>query len=250
MTARLAVVTGGNKGIGRACARRLLEDGHRVVITGRDAGACERTVAELSDLGDIDAAVFDVTDGGAVDEHLGALDVDVLVANAGISLSAPLHRTSLDDWERVMRVNATGVFLSTRAVLPGMRERDHGRVITVASVASHHGVKYGTAYAASKHAVLGFTRSVAVELLGSGVTANCVCPGFVDTAMADRSAATISDATGRSEDEARSILAHMNAHGRLVQPEEVAEAVAFLASDAASSVNGQSLILDGGGIQQ
>ncbi|HEX2026557.1 MAG TPA: SDR family NAD(P)-dependent oxidoreductase [Nitriliruptorales bacterium] len=250
MTARLVVITGGSKGIGKACAERFLRDGHRVVITGRDRPALQQARQDLDDLGEIDTLVFDVGDEPAVARHLAPLAADVLVANAGIALSAPLHRTSHEDWERVLRVNATGVFLTAQALLPGMRERGWGRLVTVASVAAHHGVRYAAAYTASKHAAVGFTRAVATELVGTGVTANAVCPGFVDTPMTDRSVATVVSATGRSPHEARTTLERMNAHGRLIEPAEVAAAVAFLASDAAGSVNGQSLVIDGGGLQR
>ena len=250
MTERLAVVTGGNKGIGRSCAARLLTEGYRVIVTGRDQEALDGTVAELEGSGGIEARRFDVTDEEAVAEAFADLDVDVLVANAGVAFSQPLERTDLDDWRWVLDVNVTGVFLCARAVIAGMRERDHGRVIAVASVASHHGLRYGTAYAASKHGVLGFIRALATEVAGSGVTANAVCPAFVDTPMTDRSVANIAEKTGRSEEESRRALERMSPLDRLVTPEEVAAAVAYLASDAAAPVNGQSIILDGGGVQQ
>jgi NAD(P)-dependent dehydrogenase (short-subunit alcohol dehydrogenase family) len=247
---RLAVVTGGNKGIGRACAERLLRDGHRLVVTGRDEAALKQTAEDLGHLGDVTPLAFDIADEGAVRDHLESLAVDVLVASAGIAHSAPLHRTTLEEWNRVLSVNATGVFLAARAVLPRMRERDWGRVVTVASVAGHQGVRYGSAYAASKHAAVGLTRSIATEVAGTGVTANSVCPAFVDTAMTDQSVERIVGATGRGEAEARAALEQMSPLGRLVRPDEVAAAVAYLASDAAAAVNGQSIILDGGGIQQ
>lgn len=250
MTARVVVITGGSKGIGRACAERFLRDGHRVVITGRNRAALQRARQDLADLGQIEMLAFDVADESAVARHLAPLAADVLVANAGIALSAPLHRTSLEDWQRVLQVNATGVFLTARALLPGMRERGWGRLVTVASVAGHHGVRYAAAYTASKHAVVGFTRAVATELVATGVTANAVCPGFVDTPMTDRSVASVVSATGRTPEAARAALERMNAHGRLIEPAEVAAAVAFLASDAAGSVNGQSLVIDGGGLQR
>lgn len=250
MTDRLAVVTGGNKGIGRGCARHLLRAGHRVVVTGRDEEALDATVTELGSLGEIEARAFDVTDEEAVADALGDLEVDVLVNNAGVAFSQPLHRTTLEDWRWVQEVNVTGVFLCTREVISGMRERHHGRIITVASVASHHGVKYGSAYNASKHGVLGFTRGIATEYAGTGVTVNAVCPAFVETEMTERSVATIVDKTGMSEEQARASLENMTPLGRLITVDEVAAAVTYLASDEAASVNGQSIILDGGGVQK
>ena len=242
---RTALVTGGNKGIGRACAQRLAADGHRVLITGRDRDALDRVAKEVDG---VEPLAFDVTD-----EHGWTaldVDVDILVANAGIAHSAPLHSTSVDDWRRIYEVNATGVFLACRALLPGMRERGWGRIVAVASVASHRGVRYGTAYAASKHAVLGLSRSIAVEVAGTGITANSVCPGFVATEMTERSVARIVETPGRGEDEARAAIESLQPLGRLVEPAEVADAVAFLAGDGAAAINGQSVILDGGGIQQ
>jgi NAD(P)-dependent dehydrogenase (short-subunit alcohol dehydrogenase family) len=244
MTTRTVLVTGGNKGIGRACAERFWRDGHRVVVTGRDEAALKEVAAACDG---VEPRAFDVTDA---DAWAGLdLDVDVLVANAGIAFSAPLHRTSVDDWNRVLAINASGVFLGAHAVVPGMRARGWGRLVVVASVAGHHGVRYGTAYSASKHAAIGLTRSVATEVAGTGVTANAVCPGFVATEMTERSVATIVDSTGRSEDEARQILEQMQPISRLVEPAEVAAAVAYHASDEAAAVTGQSSIIHGGGVQ-
>ena len=242
---KTVLVTGGNKGIGRACAERFAADGHRVIVTGRDQAALEAVAAEVAG---VEARAFDVSDEAAWADL--DLPVDVLVANAGIATTAPLHKTSLEDWRRTYEVNATGVFLGARAVVPGMRERGWGRIVAVASVASHHGVRYGSAYSASKHAVLGLMRSIAVEVAGSGITANSVCPGFVATEMAERSVDRIVTTTGRPEGEARAVLENMQPLGRLIEPAEVADAVAFFASAAAAAVNGQSMILDGGGVQQ
>lgn len=242
---KTVLVTGGNKGIGRACAERFAAGGDRVIVCGRDEAALAAVAREVPG---VEIRAFDVSD----EQAWADLDVavDVLVANAGVASTAPLHKTTLDEWRRTYEVNVTGVFLGARAVLPGMRERGWGRIVAVASVASHRGVRYGSAYSASKHAVLGLMRSIAVEAAGSRITANSVCPGFVDTAMADRSVDRIVSTTGRAETEARAILENMQPLGRLVRPDEVADAVAFFASDAAAAINGQSMILDGGGVQQ
>jgi NAD(P)-dependent dehydrogenase (short-subunit alcohol dehydrogenase family) len=224
---RVVVVTGGKRGIGAAISARFAAAGD--------------TVHALS------SADCDVTDEARVAEVLGGLAVDVLVNNAGVSDSAPVKRTTLAQWRAQMDVNALGAFLCTRAVLPGMAERGHGRIVTVASVASHHGSRYTAAYTASKHAVLGFTRAVAAEVAGTGVTANAVCPAYVRSDMTDRTIAAIEARTGRDGEAA---LATMAPLGRLVEPEEVAFAVAFFAAPEAGAINGQSLILDGGGVQQ
>ena len=239
------MVTGGGKGIGRAVAERLVADGFRVTVLGRDEAALAATVAAAPD--HLAAATCDVGDEASVVRTFAALgDVDVLVNNAGISSSAPTGRITTADWDHAIRVNATGAFLCTRAVIDGMRARGWGRLVTVASVASHHGAPYIGAYAASKHAVLGFTRSVAAELRRSGVTANCVCPGYVRTEMTDRTIANIVGRTGRDAGETERAL--NGALGRLIECDEVAGAVAFLVSDAAAAINGQSLVLDGGEI--
>ncbi len=151
--------------------------------------------------------------------------VDVLVNNAGVSASAPVGKTTLEDWRTQIDVNATGAFLCTRAVLDGMRERDRGRIVTVASLASHVGSKYTSGYTASKHAALGLMRAVAAEVAGSGVTANAVCPAYVRSDMTDATVANIEARTGRDGEAA---LAAMTPLGRLIEPEEVAFAVALL----------------------
>jgi NAD(P)-dependent dehydrogenase (short-subunit alcohol dehydrogenase family) len=175
--------------------------------------------------------------------------VDVLVNNAGVSTSAPLPRSTLADWHTQLEVNATGAFLCTRAVLPGMRQRGTGRIVTVASTAGHVGYRYTAGYAASKHAAVGLMRAVAAEVAGTGVTANAVCPSFVRTDMTARSVARIRETTGRDEAGAEAALAAASPLGRLLEPEEVAFAVAFLAAEEAVAINGQTLVLDGGGIQ-
>jgi NAD(P)-dependent dehydrogenase (short-subunit alcohol dehydrogenase family) len=240
---RAVVVTGGGKGIGRAVVARFAAAGDSVVAVGRDRVALEQSGASATE-------VCDVTDEDQVSalfERLGR--VDVLVNNAGTSTSDPLHRTTLADWQANLDVNATGAFLCTRAVVPGMIERANGRIVTVASTAGLAGSRYTAAYTASKHAAVGLMRAVAAEVAGTGVTANAVCPAFVRTEMTDRSIARIVSATGRDEDEAEAALAASSPLGRLLEPEEVAVAVEFLAAAEAGSVNGQTLVLDGGGIQ-
>lgn len=248
---RTVVVTGAARGIGHALAARFARQGDHVVAVGRDADALEQLRAALHPApGSVTAAVCDVTDEDAVARCFDALaDLDVLVNNAGASDSAPIQRTTLADWERLHAVNATGAFLCTRAAVPRLRERGWGRIVTVASTAGRVGSPYTAAYTASKHAAVGLMRSVAAELAGSGVTANAVCPTFVDTAMTAASVARIAAATGREAPAARDALAAASPLGRLLEPEEVAAAVAWLASDEARAVNGQTLVLDGGGIQ-
>ena len=227
---RVVVVTGGAKGIGKAVAERFEATGDEVEAPGHDG--------------------LDVTDEDQVAaffERLGR--VDVLVNNAGIASGAPLARTTLEDWRAHLDVNATGAFLCTRAVVGGMIERGDGRIVTVASVAGLYGAPYTAAYAASKHAAVGLMRATAAEVAGTGVTANAVCPAYVDTDMTTRTVETIVEKTGRTSNEARSELESMTPLGRLLEPEEVAAAVVFLASPEAAAINGQSVVLDGGGLQ-
>ena len=239
---RTVVVTGGGKGIGRAIVERFAALGDDVVALGRD----QRALEEL----DVRTAVCDVTDEQAVTDTFKQLSrVDVLVNNAGIVETAPLAKTTLASWGRHFDVNVTGSFLCTRAVVPGMRERGRGAVVFVVSTAGRIGRPYTSAYTASKHAAVGLMRAVASELAGSGVRVNAVCPTFVRTELTDRAIARIVERTGRSEAESRAALVGMSPLGRLLNPEEVAEAVVFLASDAALAISGQTLVIDGGGIQ-
>lgn len=251
MPPRLVVVTGGSRGIGRAVVEAFAAHSERVVAVGRDERALQDVIAASEDLsGDVDARVCDVADEGSVDKLFRGLGpVDVLVTNAGIADSAPAHRIGLADWNRHLAVNATGVFLCTRAVLPTMRERMSGRIVVVASTAAVEGRPYTGAYTASKHAAVGFMRVVASEVTGTGITANAVCPTYVRTDMTARSIARISERTGRTAEDAESALTAQTRLGRLLEPEEVAGAVVFLASEQAGAINGQTLVMDGGGIQ-
>jgi NAD(P)-dependent dehydrogenase (short-subunit alcohol dehydrogenase family) len=228
---RRVVVTGGTRGIGAAIAARFAMAGDDVVAVGR--GECDVTDEDSV------AALF---------ARVGA--VDVLVNNAGVASSAPLARTTLDDWRAHSDVNATGAFLCTRAALPDMLERGSGRIVTVASTAGVVGARYTAAYTASKHAAVGLMRAIAAEIAGTGVTANAVCPTFVRTDLTRASARRIAETTGRSEAEAEAALAGASPLGRLLEPDEVAFAVAFLAAPEAAAINGQTLVIDGGGIQQ
>jgi NAD(P)-dependent dehydrogenase (short-subunit alcohol dehydrogenase family) len=225
---RTVVVTGGAKGIGKAIAERF--SGEQVHAPGHD---------ELDVTNEEQVAAFF--------ERLGR--VDVLVNNAGIAVGGPLARTKLDDWRAHLDVNATGAFLCTLAVLGGMIERGDGRIVTVASVAGLVGARYTAAYSASKHAAIGLMRATAAEVAGTGVTSNAVCPAYVDTAMTTRTIENIVAKTGRTAELARSELEAMTPLGRLLEPEEVAAAVVFLASSEAAAINGQTLVLDGGGLQ-
>jgi 3-hydroxybutyrate dehydrogenase len=251
---RGAVVTGGGRGIGAAIARALAAAGARLVVAARTTVEVEEVAKAIEDAGGAAwPAHVDVTDPSSVDaladaarDRLGA--VDVLVNNAGIAHSAPIARQTLEEWGRIFAVNVTGTFLVTKAFLPAMMERGWGRVINLASVAGLAGAKYIGAYAASKHAVVGFTRSIAAEAAPCGVTVNAVCPGYVDTALTDASVARIVSTAGLSEGEAREAILATSPQHRLIEPDEVARAVTWLCEEQARGVNGQAIVIDGGGL--
>ncbi|MDP9227099.1 MAG: SDR family oxidoreductase, partial [Actinomycetota bacterium] len=227
---RVVVVTGGGKGIGKAVVARFAQMGDSVIALGRDERTLQEVAHQHVGLGrSVDYRVCDVTIEEAVESVFVRLGpVDVLVNNAGTSSSAPIHQTTLDQWQEQMAVNATGAFLCTRAVVSQMREGNRGRIVFVASTAGVSGYRYTSGYVASKHAEVGLMRAVATELAGTGVTANAVCPSYVRTEMTERSVGRISARTGRSESEALGALTASSPLGRLLESDEVAASVVFL----------------------
>ncbi len=251
MPDRRCLVTGAGRGIGAAVAHRLSAEGHLVALTARSTGDLSALAARLP--GPSLVVPADLTDPTAAETVVSRVErewggpVEVLVLNAGAGVSAPLARTSDEDWARMLDLNLTAPFRLLRRALPGMVEQRWGRVVAVASIAAKRGDPYVSAYTASKHGLLGLVRSAAAEVAGKGVTVNAVCPAYVDTPMTAGTVATISATTGRSEDEARETLARQQPIGRLIDPEEVADAVLMCVRSAA--ITGQGLNVDGGAVQ-
>ena len=253
---RSAVITGASRGIGAETARQLAAAGAAVVLAARSSGDIQALAEELTAAGHRAWAVeTDVTDPDSVQqlaqravEHTGGA-IDILVNNAGIAASAPVQHTDLGTWDRIFAVNVTGVFLCTKALLPGMVEKGWGRVINIASVAGKMGAPYISAYAASKHAVVGFTRCVALEVARKGVTVNAVCPGYVDTDMAAQAIDNITGKTQLDADQARASLEAMSPQARIFTADEVAYQVLSLCHPRAGGINAQSIVLDGGTVQ-
>ncbi|WP_433284967.1 SDR family NAD(P)-dependent oxidoreductase [Pseudonocardia sp. CA-142604] len=248
--ARRCLVTGAGRGIGAAVAKRLSAAGHRVALTSRSAGELEALAAQLPGPSLIVPA--DVTDPEAVECAFADVErawgpVEVLVLSAGAGASAPLRRTTDADWQRMLDLNLTAPFRMLRRAVPGMVEQGFGRVVAIASMAAKQGEPYIAAYTASKHGLLGLVRAAAAELATTGVTVNAVCPGFVDTPMTDVTIASISSITGRTPEQARKWLEGRQPIGRLITPDEVADAVLLCVASAA--ITGQGINVDGGAVQ-
>jgi NAD(P)-dependent dehydrogenase (short-subunit alcohol dehydrogenase family) len=246
---RHALVTGGGTGIGAAVAQRLAADGMHVTVLGRrreklaalvaaDPERLHAVAADVSDADQVAAAFADATG------RFGP--VQVLVNNAGAAESAPFLKMDAALWRRMLDVNLTGTMLCTQAVLAGMLESGWGRVVNVASTAGQVGYAYVSAYCAAKHGVIGLTRALALELATKGVTVNAVCPGYTETDIVRESIERVVAKTDRSAEQARAEFVKANPQRRLVQPLEVADAVAWLCGERAGAVTGQSVSVSGG----
>jgi NAD(P)-dependent dehydrogenase (short-subunit alcohol dehydrogenase family) len=251
LAGRHAIVTGASRGIGAAIAATLAAEGARVSLLGRDVAKLTEVSTRLGGASRAAPIAVDVTRPESVSgafvaarERFGP--AHILINNAGQAASAKFTEIDAALWERIMAVNVTGVFLCTRQALPDMLKLGFGRIVNIASIAGLRGGAYISAYSASKHAVIGLTRSLALELATKDITVNAVCPGYTDTDIVSSAIARIAAKTGRSTSEALESLLATNPQHRLITPQEVAHTVLWLCSPGTQSVTGQSIVLAGG----
>ena len=249
LSGRRAVITGASRGIGAAVAARLAQGGAATVLIGRDSKALADQTARIANS---TAAICDVTDAAQVQKVFSQLlqhgMIDILINNAGAAASAPFLRTDDSLVERMLSVNLLSAFRCARAVLPAMLEHGYGRIVNVASIAGLRGYPYVTAYVAAKHALVGLTRALAIEVVQKGITVNAVCPSYTDTQLVRGAAAAISAKTGRSEADVVQEIVRTNPQRRMIQPEEIAETVAWLCGPDTDSITGQAIPIAGGEI--
>ena len=253
---KLAFITGGGRGIGRAIALVFAREGASVAVAARTRDEIERVAEEIAEQFGVEAFAVECDVAYAesvkraferVNEKFGRRP-DILVNNAGIVETAPFIKTDEAMWQRHLAVNLTGTYHCTRAALGAMVTGHWGRIINIASIAGKTGAPYIAAYAASKHGVLGLTRTLALEVATLGITVNAICPGYVDTEMTARGVENIVARTGISANEARTALKGMSPQNRLITPEEVAEVAVLLASEEGRGINGQAINVDGGAV--
>lgn len=254
---KLAFITGGGRGIGREIALTFAREGANVVVVARSENQVAQVAEEIQNEFGVNAlgVVCDVADVESVSkafaatkEHFGTMP-DILVNNAGIAESAPFHKTSDELWHRIIEINLTGTFYCTREALPSMLEKQWGRIINIASIAGKAGAPYIAAYVASKHGVVGMTRSLAVEVAAKGITVNAICPGYVETEMAQYAIDNIVSKTKVSAEEAKKYLESQSPQQRMVTVQEIAALAILLASEEGRGINAQAINIDGGSVQ-
>jgi NAD(P)-dependent dehydrogenase (short-subunit alcohol dehydrogenase family) len=250
-----ALITGGGTGIGAAVAQALAAEGAKLTLVGRRKEKLEEVAQalrlSLGTDGFVEIATGDVTERAQVDSAFAAAreahgPITILVNNAGASEAMPFARLTAESWRRQMAVNLDALLHCSQAALPDLLAADAGRIVTIASTAGLKGYGYTAAYTAAKHGAVGFTRSLAMEFAGTSMTVNAVCPGFTETEMLGEAVSAIVASTGRSDAQARQALEQFNPQGRLVSPEEVANAVLWLCLDESRSINGQAIAVAGG----
>ncbi len=254
LAGRRAIVTGAGRGIGRSIALALAAAGADVGVTARSTAELEKLVAEIQALGRHSLAIAcDVTDPEQV-EHMattllsGLGGVDILVNNAGNAGSHKFQNHPDELWHRMLAVNLTSVYYVSKAFIPAFIAQHRGRIINIASTASRVGGRYVAAYTAAKHGVLGLTRALAAEMIPYDVTVNAICPGYVNTPMTDVNVSNIAARTDMSEEQAREVLKKTSPQRRLIEPEEIAALVVYLAQDISQGITGQAINVDGGGV--
>jgi NAD(P)-dependent dehydrogenase (short-subunit alcohol dehydrogenase family) len=246
---RHAVVTGAGRGTGAAIAARLAAEGARVSLMARTQSQLDQVAAALGS--SAQSVRADITDPQAVRQAFEQAvrsfgPVDILINNAGQARSAPLHRTAEELWHGMLAVNLSGAYYGIQAVLPAMLERKFGRIVNVASTAGLRGYPYVAAYCASKHGLIGLTRALALEVAQRNITVNAVCPGYTETDLVRDTIANIQQVTGRTAEQAREALTRTNPQGRLIQPAEIANTVAWLCLPGTEAITGQSIAIAGG----
>ncbi|HBS49461.1 MAG TPA: 3-hydroxyacyl-CoA dehydrogenase [Rhodobacteraceae bacterium] len=241
-----ALVTGGGTGIGLAVARALAEEGAVVTITGRRQEVLDEVAGD-----GLTGMAMDVRDEADVVAKIAAAveargPIQICVPNAGIAEGRAVHKTSMEFWNNMVATNLTGAFLTIRESLTSMRQTDWGRVISMASLAGLRGLKGAACYSATKHGLIGLTRSLSEDYLGTPFTFNAICPGYVETPIVDRNIVAIAERAAISHEEAKQIMVSSNRHNRLIRPEEVSAAALWLVRPGSESINGQVIEIAGG----
>ncbi|WP_293573219.1 SDR family oxidoreductase [Phaeobacter sp.] len=241
-----ALITGGGTGIGLAMAQALAQAGAEVTITGRRQDVLDAIATDR-----ISALAMDVRDEQDVIQKIDTAvasrgPIQICVANAGVAEGKALHKTTMDFWRNMMATNLDGAFLTIREALKSMHQTDWGRVVTVSSIAGLRGLKGGACYTATKHGMVGLTRALSEDYMGTPFTFNALCPGYVDTPIVDRNITSIAERAGVSAEKALDIMVSANPHKRLIEPEEVAAALLWLCGPGSQSINGQTIEIAGG----